>query len=223
MKRLSVALAILLAPFTPECQPSTNPPAVTTTAATSTTSSPPPTTVRAPRVSVPARPTPPPNTQNVFTASTLPAAPTVNGLIPAPQSSLWPSWRLNAAGVPYYAGRPSCSVVQAHEIAVQFINRGASVATAQWAVYVASREGGCNYLAVNINERTRDDSHCTFQLNARTGGPLSSAGVLGKLGWTKASVKVSLSECARAAAALWAVCGKGPWIQGDYGCRKPTS
>lgn len=145
------------------------------------------------------------------------------GLLPASAWSSWPSWKVTAEGVPYYRGRTACTVAQAGVIATEFAARGASLDTQRWAIYVAGREGGCNYLAVNINAASRDDSHCTFQLNARSGGPLSPSGVLGKLGWTKDSVKASLSACATAAAALWAACGKGPWIKDDYGCRRPTS
>ena len=157
------------------------------------------------------------------TTSTVAVAPPPVPALPAPQWANWPNWRITAEGVPYYSQRPACNYQQASVIAGQFANRGASVSTQQWAIYVASREGGCNYLAVRVNAASGDDSHCTFQLNARSGGPLSPAGVLGKLGWTRTSVKASLENCAAAAAALWAQCGKGPWIQGDYGCRKPQS
>lgn len=157
------------------------------------------------------------------TTTTVAVAPPPVPALPAPQWANWSHWRITAEGVPYYSGRPACNYQQASVIAGQFANRGASVSTQQWAIYVASREGGCNYLAVRVNAASGDDSHCTFQLNARSGGPLSPAGVLGKLGWTRTSVKASLENCAAAAAALWAQCGKGPWIQGDYGCRRPTS
>ena len=142
-------------------------------------------------------------------------------VVPAPAWSSWSKWRITPAGVPFYSGHPACTVEQARTIATEFAVRGASVSTRQWAVYVASREGGCDHLAVNIG-RT-DDSHCTFQLNARPGGPLSPAGYLGLRGWTPTTVKASLADCARAAAELWARCGKGPWIQGDYSCRRPQS
>lgn len=142
-------------------------------------------------------------------------------VLPAPASGSWPHWRVTGEGVPYYSGRPACTAAQANTIAVEFRTLGASVSTARWAIYVASREGGCNYLAVHIG-RT-DDSHCTFQLNAKSGGPLSANGLLGRLGWTRSSVKASLQACAQAAAALWSTCGKGPWIAGDYSCKEPTS
>lgn len=167
--------------------------------------------------------TSPLSTTTTVAPSTTMMAPYSPGLLPASRWANWSNWRVSTEGVPYYAGRVACSAAQAHTIAVVFKARGASLDTQRWAIYVASREGGCNYQAVNINNRTRDNSHCTFQLNARSGGPLSPAGILGKLGWTPTSVKASLSACATAGAALWAICGKGPWIKGDYGCRRPSS
>lgn len=163
---------------------------------------------------------PPPTTSTTLAPAVRVGVPPVP-VVPAPAASSWPHWRITADGVPYYSGRPACTVSQANEIAAQFVAVGASVSTARWAIYVASREGGCNYLAVHIG-RT-DDSHCTFQLNAKSGGPLSVNGLLGRLGWTRSSVKASLQACAQAAAALWSTCGKGPWIAGDYSCKEPTS
>jgi hypothetical protein len=160
--------------------------------------------------------TPAPSTTQMSSTSSPPS-----GVLPAPKYSTWPQWRTTSEGVPFYAGRPSCTPAQAEQIAAEFLPAGASVSTAQWAIYVASRESGCNHLAVRISGT--DDSHCAFQLNARTGGPLSPAGILGQLGWTPTSVKASLTACARAATDLWQQCGKGPWIAGDYSCRKPTS
>lgn len=156
------------------------------------------------------------------TTSTVAVAPPPVPALPAPQWSSYPSWRITAEGVPYYSGRPACTYAQASVIAGQFAYRGASIATQQWAMYVASREGGCNYAAVNINSRTNDRSMCSFQLNAANGGPLSPQGALGLLGWTPQSVTASLENCSAAAAALWAICGKGPWTK-PYGCRRPTS
>ena len=156
------------------------------------------------------------------TTSTVAVAPPPVPALPAPQWAEWSNWRVTAEGVPYYKGRPACTYAQAAVIAGQFANRGASVSTQQWAMYVASREGGCNYQAVNINSRTKDASYCAYQLNAHKGGPLSPQGALGLLGWTPASVTSSLENCSAAAAALWAICGKGPWTK-PYGCRRPTS
>lgn len=143
------------------------------------------------------------------------------GLVrPVPAWSVWPKWRLSAEGVPSYGSHAACSPAQADVIADTFAAYGAAVETQWWAVYVASREAGCNYLAVNRSGL--DDSHCFAQLNALN-GPLSRTGYLTKLGWTVGSVKASFEACALAFAQLWSFCGKGPWIAGDYSCRRPTS
>ncbi|HRE00986.1 MAG TPA: peptidoglycan-binding domain-containing protein [Ilumatobacteraceae bacterium] len=138
----------------------------------------------------------------------------------------WPSpmhddqqWRLTAEGIPAYGNRTPCSREQADMVAYQFAIDGADVDTQQWAVYVASREGGCRYDAVNQNAATRDDSHCTFQLNALS-GMFAPYGELGRLGWTAESVKYSLDNCANAASDLWVYCGRGPWTP-PYSCRPP--
>lgn len=167
---------------------------------------------------MPAVPVTPRTTTPVATSVVTVAAPSP-GLLPAPGWASWPSWRITDQGVPFYAGHPACSVEQAQVIAGQFATVGASVDTQRWSIYVASRESGCDYTAVNIGPT--DDSHGTHQLNARTNGPLSSGGVLGRLGWTPVLVTASLSSSAAAAAALWAVCAKGPWVAGDYSCRPP--
>ena len=98
----------------------------------------------------------------------------------------------------------------ANIIAAEFDKDGADDATQQWAVYIASREGGCNYATVNLNLATRDDSHCTFQLNALA-GMFEPHGELGRRGWTVDNVKESMQNCADAASDLWVYCGRGPW------------
>jgi len=142
------------------------------------------------------------------------------GPFPAPQQDQ-PQWNLDAGGIPFFGNRKSCSPSEAAVIAAEFANDGADAATQQWAVYIASREGGCRYEAVNINARTRDDSHCTFQLNALS-GTFQPHGELGRRGWTATNVKSSLQACADAASDLWVYCGRGPWIP-PYSCRPPWS
>ena len=217
MRRLTIMPLLLLPALLLQCEPTptSSPPLTLDTVAISGLPD-------APAVAVePAvRLNPPTTTSTTIPPTTLPTSP---GLLPAPQWATWPNWRVTPEGVPYYSGRPSCAPAQAHVIAVAFAVKGASLDTQRWAVYVAGREGGCNYLTVYINAASGDDSHCTFQLNARGNGPLSPSGVVGKLGWTRDTVKASLAACATAAADLWAVCGKGPWIKGDYGCKEPTS
>ena len=145
--------------------------------------------------------------------------------IPAPPGP-WPAgfqneplWNLTADGIPYYSNHVPCSRPDADMIAYQFAKDGADVTTQQWAVYIASREGGCRFDAVNINPATLDDSHCSFQLNALS-GMFSPTGSLGRLGWTTDSVKTSMQACADAASDLWVYCGRGPWTP-PYSCRPP--
>ena len=94
-------------------------------------------------------------------------------------------------------------------IANEFAKDGADDATQQFFIYIASREGDCNFLAVNINPATHDDSHCTFQLNALA-GMFEPNGELGRRGWTTDTVKQSMQNCADAASDLWVFCGRGP-------------
>ncbi len=140
------------------------------------------------------------------------------GPFPAPMLDL-PEYRLTAQGIPVYGNRTPCTPEQAAIVAAEFANDGADAETQQWAVYVASREGGCRYEAVNLNARTRDDSHCTFQLNALS-GMFAPHGSLGRRGWTTDSVKTSLQACADAASDLWVFCGRGPWTK-PYTCAPP--
>lgn len=130
-----------------------------------------------------------------------------------------PNWRLSPQGIPFYGNRNPCSIADANLIAYQFARDGADVASQQWAVYIASREGNCNYAAVNLNLATQDDSHCTFQLNALA-GLFSPNAVLGRLGWTPDSVTQSMENCANAASDFWVYCGRGPWTP-PYSCRPP--
>ncbi|MEO5899554.1 MAG: hypothetical protein ABIR68_05410, partial [Ilumatobacteraceae bacterium] len=131
----------------------------------------------------------------------------------------YPLWNLTAEGIPFYSNHVACSLEDANTIAGQFALNAADVSTQQWAVYIASREGGCRYQAVNINPATRDDSHCTFQLNALS-GMFEPHGELGRLGWTIDNVKESMQNCADAASDLWVYCGKGPWTP-PYRCLQP--
>ena len=131
------------------------------------------------------------------------------GPFPAPVQDE-PFWNLTAEGIPYYNKGTACTASEAAVIAAEFANDGADAATQQWAVYIASREGGCRYDAVNLNLRTKDDSHCTFQLNVLS-GMFEPNGALGRRGWTADLVKSSLQACADGASDLWVFCGRGPW------------
>jgi peptidoglycan hydrolase-like protein with peptidoglycan-binding domain len=131
----------------------------------------------------------------------------------------FPNWNLTADGIPYYGNHVACTVANANVIAGEFRKDGADDATQQWAVYIASREGGCRYEAVNLNLATRDDSHCSFQLNALA-GMFEPHGELGRRGWTVDTVKESMQNCADAASDLWVYCGRGPWTP-PYACAPP--
>jgi hypothetical protein len=131
----------------------------------------------------------------------------------------FPNWNLTRDGIPYYGNHAACTLEKANTIAAEFAKDGGDDATQQWATYVASREGGCNEKTVNFNLATRDDSHCTFQLNALA-GMFEPHGELGRRGWTVDSVKESMQNCADAASDLWVYCGKGPWTP-PYACAKP--
>jgi len=150
-----------------------------------------------------------------YLGSTIPAP---NGPWPA-GIQLEPNWNLTIDGIPYYANHVPCTRADADMIAYQFAKDGADVDTQRWAVYIASREGGCRFDAVNVNAVTLDDSHCAFQLNALS-GMFAPGASLGRLGWTTDSVKTSMQACADAASDLWVYCGRGPWTP-PYSCRPP--
>ncbi len=147
------------------------------------------------------------------------------GAAPVVNTNWWPAgfqaepnWRV-VGGVPVFANRHPCSMQDANTIAAEFAKDGADVSTQQYFIYVASREGNCSYLAVNINPTTHDDSHCTFQLNALA-GMFEPNGELGRRGWTTDTVKQSMKNCADAASDLWVFCARGPWTP-PYSCAPP--
>ncbi|MEX0846600.1 MAG: peptidoglycan-binding domain-containing protein [Ilumatobacteraceae bacterium] len=140
------------------------------------------------------------------------------GPFPAPIQNE-PKWNLTAEGIPFFGNRAACTRAEADTIAAEFARDGADAATQQWAAYIASREGGCRFAALNFNPSTRDDSHCTFQLNALS-GTFGPRGELGRRGWTPAAVVTSLQACSDAASDLWVYCGRGPWTP-PYSCKPP--
>jgi peptidoglycan hydrolase-like protein with peptidoglycan-binding domain len=131
----------------------------------------------------------------------------------------FPNWNLSRDGIPFYGNHVACTKANADVIAAEFAKDGADDATQQWAAYIASREGGCNAKTVNLNLATRDDSHCTFQLNALS-GMFEPHGELGRRGWNVDNVKESMTNCADAASDLWVYCGRGPWTP-PYACAPP--
>ncbi len=129
-----------------------------------------------------------------------------------------PNWRV-VQGIPVYGNRHPCTRADADTIAFEFAKDGADPATQQFFIYIASREGNCNFAAVNINPATMDDSHCTFQINALA-GTFEPNGELGRRGWNKDNVKESMQKCADAASDLWVFCARGPWTP-PYSCTPP--
>ena len=129
-----------------------------------------------------------------------------------------PNFRVSN-GIPVFGNHRFCTRENADIIAREFAKDGADVATQHYFIYIASREGGCDHRAVNQNAVTRDDSHCTFQLNALS-GMFEPNGQLGRRGWNVDSVKASMSNCADAASDLWVFCARGPWTP-PYSCAPP--
>ena len=129
-----------------------------------------------------------------------------------------PNFRL-AGGIPVFGNHRFCTRENADIIAREFAKDGADIATQQYFIYIASREGGCDYTAVNQNAATQDDSHCTFQLNALA-GLFEPNGSLGRRGWNVDNVKESLANCSDAASDLWVFCARGPWTP-PYSCAPP--
>jgi len=130
-----------------------------------------------------------------------------------------PNWRVNSEGIPYFGRSRACSRANADIIAHEFAKDGADASTQQFFIYIASREGGCDYTAVNFNMQTHDDSHCTFQLNALS-GMFEPNAELGRRGWNVDNVKASMANCADAASDLWVFCARGPWTP-PYSCAPP--
>jgi len=129
-----------------------------------------------------------------------------------------PNFRL-ANGIPVFGNHRFCSREDADTVAREFAKDGADLATQQFFIYIASREGGCDYRAVNQNAQTRDDSHCSFQLNALA-GMFEPNSQLGRRGWNTDNVKESMANCADAASDLWVFCARGPWTK-PYTCAPP--
>ena len=151
--------------------------------------------------------------QNSVANGTIGAAPVASDLQALPQ------WNMTADGIPFYGTHQACSRPDAITIATEFARDGADIVTQYWAVYIASREGGCRYDAINVNPATKDDSHCTFQINVLS-GTFEPHGELGRRGWTPEIVQSSMRDCADAASDLWVFCGRGPWTP-PYACQPP--
>ena len=135
---------------------------------------------------------------------------------PPPPPSSGGVW--NGPRPAYYGGGSGCSQANANLIANAMWNVGAQNWAVEKMLGIVSRESNCNSAAHNGNRRTGDDSWGFCQLNVLAGffrsGQILSA-------YNPYSFAGNPSHNAAACAKLYSVCGFGPWIKGDYGCRRP--
>lgn len=118
----------------------------------------------------------------------------------------------------YYGGGTGCSQANATLIAHAMWDVGANDDQVYRMLNIVSRESGCDASAYNGNRRTGDDSWGFCQLNSLAGF-FRSGGILE--GYNRWSFAGNPRHSAEACAALYARCGFGPWVKGDYGCRGP--
>ena len=136
-----------------------------------------------------------------------------------PPPSTSPPQREWTGAIPsYYGGTTGCSQTNATLIARAMWDVGANDAQVYRMLNIVSRESGCDSSAYNPNRRTGDDSWGFCQLNSlagffRPGGILES--------YNRWSFADDPRHNAQACAALYAVCGFGPWNYGNYYCRRP--
>ena len=122
-------------------------------------------------------------------------------------------------GLPaYYGAGSECTRDEASRVARAMWAEGANDWTVDWMLTIISRESTCDPAAHNDTVATGDDSWGLCQLNARAGF-FESDGILAE--FDRYRFAVDFDHSAQACARLWAVCGRGPWIRGDYGCRVP--
>mgnify|MGYP006883056932 FL=1 len=118
----------------------------------------------------------------------------------------------------HYGSTTGCSQANATLIAHAMWDVGANDSQVYRMLNIVSRESGCDSSAYNGNRRTGDDSWGFCQLNSLAGF-FRSGGILEN--YNRWSFAGNPRHNAQACAALYARCGFGPWIKGDYGCRKP--
>ena len=135
---------------------------------------------------------------------------------PPPTTITQRTW---TGSVPAYYGRGTeCTQANANLIARAMWDVGANDQQVYRMLNIVSRESGCDSAAYNGNRRTGDDSWGFCQLNSLAGF-FRSGNILE--GYNRWSFADDPRHNARACAALYARCGFGPWVKGDYGCRKP--
>lgn len=149
-----------------------------------------------------------------------PSHPGVTGSVagwPTPTTTAPPAPGWNGR-IPSYRPGGACEKWKADSVARSMWNVGASNAAVERMLLIVSRESNCNSAAHNGNRGTGDDSWGICQLNALAGF-FSSNGILGS--FNRFAFASNFAHNADACAALYARCGFGPWIKGDYGCRRP--
>lgn len=118
----------------------------------------------------------------------------------------------------YYGSTTGCTQANATLIAHAMWDVSANDQQVHRMLNIISRESGCDSAAYNGNRRTGDDSWGFCQLNSLAGF-FRSGGILAD--YNRWSFADDPRHNARACAALYARCGFGPWVKGDYGCRRP--
>ena len=118
----------------------------------------------------------------------------------------------------YYGPGSECTQANANLIARAMWNMQANNDQVLRMLTIISRESGCDSAAYNDNPATKDRSYGFCQLNALAGhfGPNGTLA-----GYNPHAFQFDPRHNADACAALWVRCGFGPWIKGDYGCRRP--
>jgi hypothetical protein len=118
----------------------------------------------------------------------------------------------------YYGSTTGCSRTNATLIAHAMWDVSANDQQVYRMLNIISRESGCDSSAYNPNRRTGDDSWGFCQLNSLAGF-FRAGGILED--YNRWSFAGNPRHNAQACAALYAVCGFGPWNYGNYYCRRP--
>jgi hypothetical protein len=118
----------------------------------------------------------------------------------------------------YYGSTTGCSQANATLIARAMWDVSANDQQVYRMLNIISRESGCDSAAHNGNRRTGDDSWGFAQQNALAGF-YEPGGILE--GYNRFAFATDPALNARAVAAMYAVCGFGPWNYGNYYCRRP--
>jgi hypothetical protein len=136
-----------------------------------------------------------------------------------PPPSTSPPRREWTGSIPsYYGSTTGCTQANATLVAHAMWDVGANDQQVYRMLNIVSRESNCHSSAYNGNRRTGDDSWGFCQLNSLAGF-FRPGGILED--YNRWSFADDPRHNARACAALYARCGFGPWIKGDYGCRRP--